>query len=417
MSSYSSTYSTPWTQLPITPLLGRLPSQLKKMVTVTSATGHLRGTSYNRHRAASSTHAKVMMHAGANISRLPSTVIGRTPRTTPLDRVKKWLYPPMSFNSKWTFQADCSAGRLTALQVPVLNEELARPILNQLRRGMTSDSLTVNPILNQGALTSTVTNNYKVGVENYKCNMLICNSSEHTASLRIVWYRPVQDLDATDDFSTARNDPLNTLMWASQFSTVNTLNVTAPVVGDGWSFDNITVGSDYTANYNHAGATLSGVTTGNNSVNRVALLDPSLLPTHPSVRLHFNKKYRALKTTDIVLQPGHQANADLLIKRRLILNGSDEAATPIRRAHTYFGIIYVMGQMVNSNVAADTTITLGSTQISVIRTDTCTAFPVIAKSKQRVQLTTNNLVILADNLQEVVNEKTDTIDGTFGKAS
>lgn len=336
----------------------------------------------------------------ANIKSSPGLKIGKSVRLTKAQQIQKIMNPPSIFNSKWTFQMDCDSGRVSAAQVPIMTQPLAKPIYDQVFSNLTTDN--VSNVYMSSAGTPRA-ENYVTLIENYRSDLRLYNSSTNTMRIRIVWYKPARDMDAVYESNGANsNEPISVLMQASNNAQPSFSSVT-PVVGNGILFDQVTSGSNWNANYDHAGQTMSGTTTtASNAENKVALLDPSLVPGSIEVRRRFNSFWKTLKSEEVQLEPGNQFNTSVTMKNRFIRSQFDDTDVVYRKDSTIIGVIYVLGQMVFNDVAANYSISTGSSQLSIMREDTCTARALIIKSTLRVNLT-NPFQIIADADQGIIN--------------
>lgn len=340
----------------------------------------------------------------------PGLSIGTYKAPTFAQKVLAITRSPQHMVSKWTFQMDCISGRVSAAQIPILTQNLIDVIAAQFQ---TSPNMLSDTGFAPGTMTSTApfNNQYQFQISSYTSKLRLYNSSTNTLRARIVWYKPVRDLDNNyEGFGANTTDPLNYLMIASN-SAGETGGTLSP--GNGTWFDNATAGSNYTANYNHAGWPVVGAaTTTSSTANVVAHLDTSLVPGSPQVKRMFSANWRTVKEEDFTLQPGSQYNTSVTLKNRIIHNLYDDIDVYHRKSSTVIGVVYVIGQMVFDDRAANSTISTGSSQLSVMREDSCTVLPTIIKRTVRVNLTSQYQVI-ADANQGIVNIETNDVDDTF----
>ena len=338
------------------------------------------------------------------------------------------LYPPVSFNSKWNFQMDCHSGRVSAISIPILTRPLRQPMIAQLNNALTTDngSTFPDPTINTGVLGHL---SNRVVIKNYVSNLRFYNSSEQVARCRLVWYKPRVDIQEFLNLNAVGDippDPINLTMYASTLMTPPTVGLAVPAVaGDGLTFtsSNTPAGTGWYINYNHAGnavvysATASTFlastnTVGNNAINNVAQLDPTLTPSSGQVRMFTSQYYNVLKTENFTIAPGNQFNTKLSIKNRAIMGSTlVDLENFYYKDSTVIGVLYVMGQMVFTESDSNNTISTGSAQISVLREDNCTMGLIRKKAKFRLNLT-NPYVNMGIAEQSIINVQTDAVDNT-----
>lgn len=375
---------------------------------------HLRGTGGTGVKKKKKARLGGLMPAGtaATVKYSRGLRIGKPRKSTFREKVMAVHYPSLSFNSKWTFQMDCKSAFVSACQIPILTKQLLDPISDQLYTNMTTDvsGVTIPTMAPNNGFSN---DQYSIMIHSYKCNLRFYNSSTNTLRARLVWYKPKDDLDAQYDSNGVHtNNPLNLLMLASNVARATTPAVTT-FVGDGLNFDSTTSGSNFTADYNHAGWPLVGTsTTSTSTANTVAFLDPSLVPGSAQVRRMFNNFYSTLKSEDFQLEPGNQFNTSLTMMGKHVTNVYDDVEVTIRKDCSVIGIVYVLGQMVFNENEGNSLISTGSSQLSVMREDTCYAQPRFLKEKQRVNMTNPYQVIHEDD-QAKINDETGDIQTTY----
>ena len=349
----------------------------------------------------------------------------RRSRTSFKEAVMNTIYPPLNFNSKWNFQMECQSGRVSAISIPVLTKPLRNPLINCMYKALTTDTSTVDPTMATLTLGNLIN---RVVIKNYVTNLRMYNSSEQTSRCRLVWYKPRVDMEETLNLESGGgipSSPINLTMYASTFMVEPVANqLVNPVAGDGLKFDGVysipyvNTGQNFYINYDHAGNPVvmnyaiptDPQTTGNNTANDVAWLDPSLTPSSGQVRTFTSQYYSVLKTEDFTLAPGNQYNTKLVIKNKRIMSSNAVLAdTFYYKDSTVIGVLYVLGQVVFSDVTSNNTITTGSPQISVLREDTCTMGLVRKQLISRINVT-NPYIKLVDTQQGIVNIQTDTVD-------
>jgi hypothetical protein len=382
-------------------------------------TGNLRGTRANARRNRRRRFNMMAAPSSAKISN-SSVTIGKTIKLSKLQKLNNILYPPLICNMKWTFQMDCDSGRVSAAQIPYLTEPLARPLFNQLFVNLLTDTSTqipptmqINVPLNSVGTPNNRATEYSVIIERYTSKLTFYNSSTNTLRARVVWYRPKRDLDAQyGTFGAHTHNPLNLLLIAS----TNSLPVTPALPGTspGLQFS----AADWNNDFNHAGhpyaLNVNGTTTNSVANNTTALLDTSLVPGSPQVRQMMNHFWGEVKANEFTLEPGNQHNISVVLKNQVVKNFFDDADVIHRKGMTLIAVVYVLGQVVFATADGNTTVTTGSSQLSCMREDTCQLRRHVTKSTHRLNLT-DNFVTLADNLQGIVNTKTDGIDLTYGE--
>ena len=346
--------------------------------------------------------------------------IGKSKRFTSRDKMNAINHPPQIFNSKWTFQMDCTSGRVTAATIPILNKPLTDPIFNQIFANAQTDVTPWSPLVNGGAAAL-----YSVSIQNYVSNLKFYNSSSQSANCRLVWYKPRRSMNGTLNIQGLNlpSGPLNTLMASSNIAIpVSGSGIVPPTVGSGVLFDTsspVTSGQNYTTNFEHAGWPITGTSTTLGSIaNAVAYLDPSLVPGSKEVRTIFSQYWQALKSEDFMLEPGHQHNATLRIKNRMVKRGADDDNYQYFKNASVVGVLYVLGQIVfndgsgGAGPTTDNAISTGSSQISVLREDTCTMQPLVVKKSFRLNLT-SPFVVMTSLSQGIINDDTNTINNNF----
>jgi len=339
----------------------------------------------------------------------PGLRIGKHLRETPRMKISAIMNPPTRFDSKWTFQAECQSGRVSAFSIPVMTQTLQTPMFSQIWSNLTSDVAgAYNPSMAAPGSTNAI--QYKTLIKDYRSTLKFYNSSTNTARCRLVWYKPARDMDSVYDLYGANSfDPINMLMIASNNS--NAISPPYSLVDSGIQFTS----TDYNANYNHAGSNLTGpTTTQSNTNNVVAFLDPSLVPGSPQVRSQFSHFWTTLKSEDFTLEPGNQYNTSLTMRNRIIQKGYEESEIMYRRDSTVIGVVYVLGQIVFADIVGNNTISTGSTQISVIREDTCSVRPLITKRIVRMNLT-SPFIRLSTADQAIINTTDNQVDDTYGE--
>lgn len=355
-----------------------------------------------------------MMPAGsaATVKYSGGLKIGKPRKSTFREKVMGVHFPAVNFNSKWTFQMDCRSAFVTAAQIPILIKPLLDPISAQLFTNMTTDRLNV-PIPTLAFNDGIQNDQYGLMIHSYRSNIRFYNSSTNTLRGRIVWYKPRMDMDSTyENFGLHSNNPINQLMIASNGAQPAN-PVIAPAVGDGLLFDGSTVGANYSADYNHAGWPIVGTnTTATSTNNTVAYLDPSLVPGSPQVRRHFNQFWNTLKSEEFQLEPGNQFNTSLTIMGKMIYDIFDDTEITLKKECTIIGVVYVIGQIVFNDTVLDSTISTGSSQLSIMREDTCRAQPRVLKKTVRVNMT-NPYISIADAFQGKINDETGELQDTY----
>ena len=357
---------------------------------------------------------RAMTPAGsaATIKKSPGLRIGKPRKATFREKVMSVSYPPVNFNSKWTFQMDNQPGVVTAASIPILTKELLDPLVGQLYGNLVSDAAAVSQLPTMGGNDNVDSQQYSIMIHQYRSDLKFYNSSTNTLRARIVWYQPAKDMDGQyESFGAHTHSPINTLMLGS--------NQAQPDNGSyntgGTLFDTVTAGSNYQANYHHAGWPLTGAnTTAGQNINVVALLDPSLVPGSPQVRRFFNAHWKTLKSEEFVLEPGQQFDTHVTLMGKMVSNLYDDADMIHRKACTIIGVVYVIGQMVFSDLATDGTISTGSSQLSVMRQDTCKVQPRFTKKEARMNMTNPYLGIASTN-QGKINDETGELQDVYAQ--
>jgi len=355
-----------------------------------------------------------MMPAGtsATIRQSGGVKIGKPRRSTFREKVMSVSYPPVSFNSKWTFQMDNQPGVVTAASVPILTKELLDPIVGQIYGNLVSDNGAVTSLPTMGANDNVDSQQYAIMIHSYRSNLRMYNSSTNTLRGRVVWYKPVKDMDGQyENYGVHTHSPINTLMLASNQAQSDN----QPYTLTGTLFDTVTSGLNYQSNYHHAGWPLVGAnTTAGQNINVVATLDPSLVPGSSHVRRFFNKFWRTLKSEDFVLEPGNQFNTSVTMMGKMVSNLYDDADMIHRKNCTVIGVIYCIGQMVFSDLSTDGTISTGSSQLSIMREDTCKVQPRFTKKEARYNLTNPYLGISSAN-QGKINDESGELQDVYAQ--
>ena len=383
----------------------------------------------------------IMQPSGARMRGSRGLTIGKRKRASLRDKVMAITNPSQKFNSKWTFQADSSSGKVGAISIPILTKPLLDPIWLQLFSNVQTDNgglagLDPTMVTSQ---TPAFTNQYRVIISNYVSTYKFYNSSSNTCRCRLVWYKPKNDspssLNPTNTLGVPiPNNPINLTMWASTVNdpwyvgaTGNPFGGNSYVapnsVGDGCVFQQATsaVGTSWTDNYDHAGWPVSGTidTTLSSPNNVVAMLDPRLVPGSPQVKSVVNRYWTTLKSEEFTLEPGHQFNTSLRMKNRIHKRASDNVDMYCYKDNTVIGVLYMLGQIVFAQTSAEITpspiasvITTGSTQISCIREDTCSMRPDVRRVTRRLNLT-KPLQLLDGAEQAIINTETGKMEFTF----
>ena len=308
-------------------------------------------------------------------------------------KIEAIMHPPITFDSKWTFQMDCTSGFVSAAQIPILTEELISPIRDQLYANATSDAQGdgMNDPAFQGMTThAEFSKNYQIMINYYKSSIRLYNSSTNTLRCRLVWYRPARDLDSEYQGNGAfSNEPINMLMQSQNAAGSSVYTSPFPsTVGDGCTFNNSTAGADYTANYNHCGWPIVGSqTTKSHTENTIAILDSKVVPGNANVRRMFSHFWTTLKEQDFTIEPGNQVNTSVTLKNRIMRSNFEDTDVYYKKDCCVIGVIYVIGQVVFSGQEGISTITTGSSQLAVMRTDTCSMRPMRVKKPTRINLT------------------------------
>lgn len=357
----------------------------------------------------------------ANIRRSRGLTIGRRRRHTKREQILRALYPSTICNCKWTFQMDCDSGRVTAAQIPILVDSMAQPYLDQLYTNQTTDTATADPTMlpyvNPNTTVSPTTLQYTTMIEYYRSSLKFYNSSTNTLRCRVVWYKPKRDMDSVYMAYGANSmNPLNFLMICSNSAQQN--GGLTQSIGNGTIFDAVSTGSNYQADYNHAGWPVvpSATTTTANAANTVAHLDVSLVPGSPEIRRMFNHFWSTVSQEEFTMVPGSQYDTSVTLKNKVLRSVYEDRAVNFKKDSTVIGIVYVLGQVVFAGevVTGTQTISTGSSQLSVIREDICQLRPVQKKRNTRVNLT-GTFVPLADASQGIINVQTNEIDFDFAE--
>jgi len=355
-----------------------------------------------------------LMPAGtsATIRNSGGVKIGKPRRSTFREKVMSVSYPPVNFNSKWTFQMDNQGGVVTAASIPILTKELLDPIVAQVYGNLVSDNAAVTSLPTMGANDNVDSQQYSIMIHSYKSFIKMYNSSTNTLRGRVVWYQPTKDMDGQlESFGVHTHSPINTLMLASNQAQADN----QPYTLGGTIFDNVTAGANYTANYHHAGWPIVGAnTTAGQNVNTVAHLDPSLVPGSPQVRRFFSKFWKTLKSEDFVLEPGNQFNTSVTMMGKMVSNLYDDAGMIHMKACTVIGVIYCIGQMVFSDLSTDGTISTGSSQLSVMREDICKVQPRFLKKEARFNLT-NPYLSISTAQQAKINDESGELQDVYNQ--
>jgi len=384
-----------------------------------SRTGrYVKGTPGSRR---SLNRGKTRPSSGGRLTRSRGLSIGKRRKQSFRQLLQSTINPPMCFNSKWNFQMDCDSGRTCAVGIPVLTGALFGPLFDQLAASVISDTLVTSPTLGTGTQLQ-----QKCIIDKYLSKLSFYNSSTNACKCKLVWYRPKFDFPhyfKDPSSNNIPNTPINMLMYASTINQPKFVSgsvASLGLVGNGIVFNNSStvIGNNWYTDYNHAGApyyNTANTTASQGTINNVAQLDPSLVPGSPQVRGFVNRFWRTVKAETFDLEPGVEYRTSLSMKNRIPLNSVDfSGEIKTFKNSTVIGVLYVLGQTVWSNVALNSTITTGSSQILVRREDTCQMKIDTIKNTVRVNMT-NQLEQLPDLQQSVINTTTDGVDDTYGQ--
>lgn len=331
---------------------------------------------------------------------------------------------PLYFRQTHAYKINGDSGRMNWFYSASLTGGTLINMINKLKDSK-SDANTANTTITDP--TVAVGSNgvpqqfYKYLVEYNSIGYQIMNSSTNTMQGTIMWIKPKRELYSTFPSTSIPIRPCNIFAMALN-SAIPTQNVYNPTSYTQSAATGGFITSTLALDYNRGGNT--GTT--NNTGDVVLEIDIGIKPSSACVSNIFDYYFDVVKSTDFDLSPGQQG--DFYLKQH-DLNVLDFQALQYDSipSTTMYCMIGFKGQLVGTNATTGdiNLVSTGSAQISVIETHK-TIIRAHQYSAPKVWNFINDagesapagiLAQMADANQEIINDETDGVDGTYNEVA
>lgn len=366
------------------------------------------------------------VEAAKNIVKLSNLgmTVGSYKAPTLAEKIRDVTEEPILFRQTHAYKVNGDSGRMNWIYSASLTGGTLLNMINKLKDSM-SDTGTANPVITDP--TVAIGSNgvpqqfYKYGIKYNSVGYNIINSSSNSLQGVVMWCKPKRELSNVFPGSSVPCRPCNIFAMAVN-SSIPTQNVYNPT---SYSQSGATAGfitSNLALDYNRAGNT--GTT--NNTADNVLELDVGLKPTSSVTSNVFNYYFDIVKSTDFDLSPGQQG--DFYFKQ-YDSNVLDFQATQFDSIPgvTYYCMIGFKGQLVGTNQTTGDTnlISTGSAQLSIIETHKTIMKPHTNRAPKIWNFVNDAgetapagiLAQIPDANQEIINDETDGVDGTYNEVN
>jgi hypothetical protein len=350
----------------------------------------------NRKRARYSRNQRLEM--SDNITTASTVVIGKQRKPSFAEAVAMTIRKPLTFKRNWAFNVESTSGRKAWFCMNV-NEMTTNDLqidITTYKSAMTTDTgvgdaqIAVNNLGDDGQFY----------IDYHKEKIQMVNSSSNSLTGKIHLYCHKRDTDAVYD--SARIDPIAMMMYysnnAKSLLTTGVGNETT--IGNGWSFNTSTAGSNYSAQYNMPGAPVY------NPYGVAAVTDPLLSPNSAHIKDRVGFWFKKVgESIPFSLKPGQQFNSNFVfnLENNKIHRELQEF---IHMANISYNIVVEFQAGIVGSSDATTgegQVSIGTAQLSIIR-ENSRRLGLSNKTKEKIVLQTAPLATIANGFQTIINQ-------------
>lgn len=331
-----------------------------------------------------------------NITTTKAVIIGTQRVQSFAEKVSAVDRPPLVFKRNYQFSAECASGRKGWFCMNV-NQMLADDLqtdITSYKSAQFTDGIATDSTVSGNGLTD----NAKFYIDSHKEFIKMVNSSSNSITGKITLWRHKRDTDTAYD--GALINPINLMMYYSTNARSLTVNGLGgeQTVGNGFTFNTSTAGSNYTAVYNMVGSSI-------NTTGVCASTDPSLSPTSPQIKDRVGFWFSKVgDSTPFSLKAGQQINSSYIfnLDKNKIMREQQEFNHIA--GISYSIVVEFEGGIVGDSTAVtgDGSISTGSCQLSVIR-ENSRILGVENKYRSKIVLQTAPLTQIAIANQVIIN--------------
>lgn len=334
-----------------------------------------------------------------NITTAAAVVVGTQSPRSFAEKVSAVDRPPLVFKRNYQFSAECASGRKAFFCMNVnqmTSEDLLTDITSYKSTQYTDGIATDSTVSGNG-----LTDNARFYIDSHKEFIKMVNSSSNSVTGKITLWCHKRDTDGAYD--SALINPINLMQYYSTNARSLTTNGLGgeQTVGNGFTFNTSTAGSNYTSIYNMPGSSL-------NATGVTASTDPSLTPSSRQIKDRVGFWFRQVgKPTTFSLKPGQQINSSYVFnldKNKIMREQQDFVHIA---GISYSIVVEFEGGIVGDSTAVtgDGIISTGSAQLSVIR-ENQRVLGVESKYRSKIVLQTAPLTQIAIANQVIINSDT-----------
>lgn len=296
--------------------------------------------------------------ASDNITSLKAISIGKPKKPSFSEKVDRINNPPVIYKRNYSFSSECTSGRKGWFQIPINHFDtgyaggsLYDDSINSFNR-LSSNTTSGDPTVISGGQTT----RQRTYVEYLSQYLRILNSGTNpvTGTINLIGYK--RDMDGFFANQSTPNTPIN-LMMLSSTNNLTAITSQEATVGNGFAFDAVTSGVNYTANYVMPGSTV-------NSAGATAQTDPHLNLFSSHIKEFMGFHFKCLSKTSFSLKPGQQVNQFLKINDSPLIK-REHLESFYLKGISYFLVIEFEAGIVGSSIA-NNVISTGSGQLSCI---------------------------------------------------
>lgn len=290
-----------------------------------------------------------------NITNAPVFKIGVSKKLGFQDKVLRINNPPVIFKRQYSFSSEVSSGRKGFFGIPInkLNSsvvtgttaDLYSDIMSQAAR-FTTDTAASDPTV---YTAGQINNKFYIDYLSEKLQMVNSGSNSLTGKVSLFAYK--QNTKSTFTNVSVPMTPINLMMLASTNNLVAYQTATEAVAGNGWTFDTVTSGVNYTANYDMPGSVL-------NTGGATAQTDLDLQPMSRHIKEFMSYYFSLVKEFSFSLKPGQQLN------HWTIFNDLPDVLREAQDMTYLKGISFYLVVEFQAGVVGDATVTTGDNVIS-----------------------------------------------------
>lgn len=331
-----------------------------------------------------------------NITTTKAVIIGTQRVQSFAEKVSAVDRPPLVFKRNYQFSAECASGRKGWFCMNV-NQMLADDLqtdITSYKSAQFTDGIATDSTVSGNGLTD----NARFYIDSHKEFIKMVNSSSNSITGKITLWRHKRDTDTAYD--GALINPINLMMYYSTNARSLTVNGLGgeQTVGNGFTFNTSTAGSNYTAVYNMVGSSI-------NATGVCASTDPSLSPTSPQIKDRVGFWFSKVgDSTSFSLKPGQQINSSYIfnLDKNKIMREQQEFNHIA--GISYSIVVEFEGGIVGDSTAVtgDGVISTGSCQLSIIR-ENSRILGVENKYRSKIVLQTAPLTSIAVANQVIIN--------------